>query len=103
DRDQKVGAHRHRHLGGGGRRRRAAVGGEIDQRHVGLVADRGDQRNETCRRRAHHDLLVERPQIFERAAAAGDDDKIWSPQQAPSLPSPACGGGKGGGKRIEAL
>ena len=34
----QVAPHRHRHLGGRGRRRRAAVGDEIDQRRVGLVA-----------------------------------------------------------------
>ena len=46
---QQLGAHRHRHFGGGGRRRRAPVGGEIDQRDVGLVADRGDERDHARR------------------------------------------------------
>ena len=72
----QVGAHRHRHLGGGGRRRRALVGGEVDQGHVGLVADRRDQRDHALGRGAHHDLLVERPQVLQRAAAARDDEQV---------------------------
>ena len=35
----QVGAHRYRHLGGGGRSRCPAVGREVDQGRVGLVAD----------------------------------------------------------------
>ena len=80
----QFGAHRHRHLGGGGRRRRALVGGEVDQRDVGLVADRGNQRDHAVRRGAHHDLLVERPQILQRAAAARHDDEI-GPRDAAAL------------------
>ena len=36
---------RHRKLGRGGGRRRAPVGGKVDERGVGLVAHRRDQRN----------------------------------------------------------
>ena len=72
----KLGAHRHRHLGGAGRRRRAHVGGEVDQRPVGLVADRRDERDRARRRGAHDDLLVEAPEILDRAAAARDDQHV---------------------------
>ena len=78
---QQFGAHRHRHFGGRRRRRRAPVGGKIDQRDVGLVADRGNQRDHAGGRRAHHDLLVERPQVLERTAAARDDDQIRARQR----------------------
>ena len=40
------------------------------------MADRSDQRDHARSRRAHHDLLVERPQILERTAAARDDEEI---------------------------
>ncbi len=69
-------AHRHRHFRRGGRRRRAAVGDEIDQRHVGLVADRGDQRDQAVGGGADHDLLVEGPEILDGAAAARDDEEV---------------------------
>src|SRR5262245_60952734 len=72
----EIDPHRDRQLGGGGRRRRAHVGGEVDERHVGLVPDRRDQRDRARRHRSHHDLLVERPQVLERAAAARDDEKV---------------------------
>ena len=86
----QVGAHRHRHFGCGGRRRRAPVGGEVDQGHVGLMADRRNERDHALGRGAHHDLLVERPQVLQRAAAAGDDQEIGPADAA------ACG------QRIEA-
>ena len=76
DARQQLHAHRHRHLGGRGRRRRAHVGGEVDERHVGLVPDRGDQRDHARGHGPHHDLLVERPQVLERAAAARDDEEV---------------------------
>ena len=40
------------------------------------MSDRGDQRNHTRRCCAHHDLFIERPQVFERAAAARDDEEV---------------------------
>ena len=76
DAAEEIGAHRDGDLRGRGRRGRAAVGGEIDQRRVGLVPDAGDQRDRRCRRRADHDLLVEGPEVLEGAAAAGDDDHV---------------------------
>jgi hypothetical protein len=63
-------------LGGGGRRRRAEIGDEIDDGPVGLVADRGDERDGACRSGAGDALVVEAPEIFEAAAAASDDDEI---------------------------
>ena len=51
-------------------RGRAHVGGEITQRHVHLVAHRADHRNRAVRHRAHQRLVVERPQVFQAAAAA---------------------------------
>ena len=48
---RQLGAHRHRDLGRGGRGRRAAVGGEVDQRGVGLMADRARSAGSARRRR----------------------------------------------------
>ena len=45
DVEQKLAAHRHCHFGGGGWGRCATIGSEIDQCDVGLVPDRGDERN----------------------------------------------------------
>ena len=73
---QELGAHRHGHLGGRRRSRRAAVGREVDQGHVGLVPDRGDERNAGGRRGAHHDLLVEGPEVFQAAAAPRHDQQV---------------------------
>ncbi len=76
ERRQQFGAHRHAEFRRGGRRRRAQIGGVVDQRPVGLVADGGDERDVALRRRAHHDFLVEAPQVLERAAAARDDEQV---------------------------
>ena len=80
---QQVGAHRHRHLGGGGGRRRPAVGGEVDQRHVGLVPHGGDQGDFARGCGAHHDFLVEGPEVLQAAAAAGDDQHV-GPRHRPA-------------------
>ena len=72
----QVGPRRHRQFGRRGGGGRAAVGGEIDQRGVGLVADRGDQRDAAGGGGADDDLLVERHQVFQAAAAAGDDQHV---------------------------
>ena len=58
---QQLGIAGHRPFGGLGRRRRAGIGGKIDQRRVGLVADRGDERDGAVGGGADHDLLVEAP------------------------------------------
>ncbi|OLE34668.1 MAG: hypothetical protein AUG47_00580 [Alphaproteobacteria bacterium 13_1_20CM_3_64_12] len=72
----QIEAHRHRHFRRRGRGRGAAVAGMIDQRRIGLVSDRGDQRDHRGRGGAHNDLFVERHQVFETAAAARDDQQI---------------------------
>ena len=79
---EQLAAHRHRELGGGGRRRRAQIGGEIDQRGVGLVADAGDQRDLGFGGGADHDFLVERPKVLQAAAAAGDDQQVRPRRQS---------------------
>jgi hypothetical protein len=71
-----LGAHRHRDLGGSGRCWSPAVGGKIDQRHVGFMADSGDQRDRAVSRRPHDNLFVERPQILNGPAAARHDKDL---------------------------
>ena len=56
---EKLGAHRHGHLGGGSRSRGALVGGKIDQRHIGLMSNRRDERDQALGHGPHHDFLVE--------------------------------------------
>ena len=58
------------HFGGRRRRRRTQVGHEVGDRHVGLVSDRRDHRHLTERNRPRDDLLVERPEVLDRPAAA---------------------------------
>ena len=53
-----------------------AVGGKVDQRPVGLVADRRDQRDVGGRHGAHQRLVVEAPEVLEAAAAARDDQHV---------------------------
>ena len=48
----------------------------VDQGPVGLVPDGRDDRNGASRDRAHRRLLVEAPQVLERAAAAGHDQDV---------------------------
>jgi len=74
-RDQ-FGADGQRHFGSAGGRRRAAVGGVVDQRGVGFVADGGDQRDDALGGGADDALFVEGPKVFDGAAAARDDDDI---------------------------
>ena len=66
----------HRPFGGLGGRGGARIGGEIDERPVGLVADGGDERDGAGGGGAHHHLLVEAPQVLQAAAAAGDDQHV---------------------------
>ena len=73
---RELGAVRDRLLGGGAGRRRAHVGGEVGQGHVALVADAHDDRHRRGGHRAHHLLVVERPQVLQRAAAARQDDQV---------------------------
>jgi hypothetical protein len=66
----------HRHLGRRRGRGRALVAREVDERGVGLVPDRGNERDRRGGRGAHHDLLVEGHQILEAAAAPRDDEEV---------------------------
>ena len=96
---EKFGAHRHAEFRSGGRGRRAHVGGVIDQRPVGLMTDRGNQRNQAFRRRANDDLLVEAPQILERAAAARDDQQVGPRDRAARLQRIEAGDRRGDFRR----
>ncbi len=68
-------------VGGGQRGRaggsgRAQVGGKIGQGEIGLVAHPADHGGLRGDDGAHHAFVVEGPQVFQRAAAAGDEDHI---------------------------
>ena len=67
-------------LGGGRGRRGPEVGHEVGDRHVGLVADGGDHRDLRGGDRAGHRLLVEGPEVLERAAAAGEHEHVEAAQ-----------------------
>ena len=89
-----VGHHERR---GGGRRGRAHVGDEVADREVGLVAHARHDRQRRLEHRARDDLLVERPQVLDRAAAARDDQHVdlararWRcGSRARSRPRPRC-------------
>ena len=58
---RQIAPHRHRHFGGGRRRRRAPVGGEVDQRGLGFMPYRRDQRDGAVGSGADNDFLVEAP------------------------------------------
>lgn len=59
------------------RRRGAHVGHEVGDRHVGLVPHARDDRHWASGDGAGDGFLVERHQVFERAAAAArDDDEV---------------------------
>ena len=63
-------------LGGRRRRRGAQVGGEIGKGDVGLVADAAHHRHRRGTDRAHHALVVEGPEVLERAAASTDHEHV---------------------------
>ena len=54
----------------------AAVGGQVGEGHVDLVADGRDDRHAGAGDGPRHGLLVEGPEVLEAAAAAGDDDDV---------------------------
>ncbi len=74
--------HRHGALGGGGRGGGAIVGGIVDEGPVGLVADRRDQGDAAFSSGAHHDLLIEAPQVLKAAAATRHDEEIGAGEGA---------------------
>ncbi len=55
------------------RGRRADVRREVGEGDIRLVPDPGDDRQAVADDRAHDRLVVERPQVLQRPAAAGDD------------------------------
>ena len=67
---------RHGGLGGVGRRGAAHRGDVVEQRAVGVVADRGDDRHAQQRDRAAQRLVAEAQEVGQRAAAAGDDHDL---------------------------
>ncbi|VWC42463.1 hypothetical protein BLA6860_07099 [Burkholderia lata] len=67
---------RARELGRAGRRRRTQVGREVRDREIGFVPDAADDRQFARRDRARQRLVVERPQILDRAAAATDQQYV---------------------------
>src|SRR6266850_1905262 len=72
----ELGARLDDELGSGGRRRGAQVGNEIGNGEIGFVADAGDHGNFGSEDGARDDFFVEGPQIFHRAAAAGEDEHV---------------------------
>ncbi len=57
-------------------RRRSQVGREIGNREIRLVTDRRYNRHRAGRNRPRQRLIVEAPQIFERAAAPGQHNHV---------------------------
>ena len=68
--------HRHGGLGGVRRRRAAQRGDVVDERAVGVVADRRDDRHAEQRHRPAQRLVAEAEEVGQRAAAARDDDDV---------------------------
>ena len=66
----------HDQLGRDRRRGGPDVGRELRERHVRLVADADHDRPRMRGDGAHDGLLVEGPEVLERAAAAGEDDDV---------------------------
>ena len=65
-------------------------GDVVDQRAVGVVADRGDHRHPQQRDRAAQRLVAEGEQVGQRAAAAGDDHHVDLGRSAASSRSAAA-------------
>ncbi|MDR8853482.1 hypothetical protein FEP99_06531 [Burkholderia pseudomultivorans] len=73
---QQQRALRAREFGRAGRRRRAHVGRKVRDREIGFVPDAADDRQLARRDRARKRLVVERPQILDRAAAAAHQQYV---------------------------
>ncbi len=63
-------------FGGGGGCGSAQVGDEVRDGEVGLVADGGDGGQRGCGDGAGESFVVEAGEIFDGAAAAGDEDEV---------------------------
>ena len=72
----QLAAVRGQQFGGGRGRRRAHVGDEVGDGYIGLMAHGADDGRDTGGHGAGHDFLVEAPEIFQRAAAAGEDQGV---------------------------
>src|SRR5438132_14402972 len=55
---------------------RADIGDQVADGEVRLVSHSRNRGNGACRDRPCHDLLVERPQILQRASAAADENHV---------------------------
>src|SRR5438477_727875 len=66
----------HDELGGGGRGGGAHVGDEVSDSEIGFVTHAGNEWNYGVGDGAGDDFLIEGPDIFERAAAARDDQDV---------------------------
>ena len=73
---EQLGLVRHDKLRGGGRRRRSNVRHEVRYGVVGLVPYGTHDRHTALEDRPRHVLLVEGPEVFQRAATARDDGHV---------------------------
>ena len=69
-------ARRGNELGRGGGRRRTEIGAEVGDGEVGFMADAADDRHRALHDRARQRLVVEGPEILDRAAAAHQQDHV---------------------------
>ena len=67
---------RSQQLGGGGGGGRAHIGHKIADRNVGFVADGTHDRGHAGVNGAGHGFFVKAPQVFQRATAPGQDQRI---------------------------
>ena len=72
----QFGPHRHCGFGGSRRRWRPHIRDIVDQRGIGFVPDRGNDRDGAGGYRAHHGLFVKAPQVFDRATTTRHDQQI---------------------------
>ena len=92
---------RAREFGRAGRRRRTHVGREVRDREIGFVPDAADDRQFARRDRARQRLVVERPQILDRAATTTDQQHVdlaahsrsRRPRRFSAEPAPCTGAG----------
>ncbi len=76
DPGQELVARRAREFRCGGRGRRAHVGSEVGDREVGFVPDAHHDRDRRGANRPRHPLVVERPEVFDAAAPAAQDEHV---------------------------
>ena len=76
-RNSKISAYRNSNFSRSCRGWRAGIGDVVNQRRIRLMANRRDERNFAFKSSADHRFLVERPKVFNRAAAAPDNQHVW--------------------------